>query len=102
MRDASSSGYSLMELMFVVGLIATLYHQHLPFLGLGLAWGIAIATIALVQLAFATGIQARYDVPAALAFLVGPLYPLWYWAISAAAATAGLSPMQCRPRGQAV
>jgi biofilm PGA synthesis N-glycosyltransferase PgaC len=85
---------SVASLLWVVALacalvlvfVAALYHQSPHVLGYGLAWGIAIATIALVQLAFAIGIQARYDTPAALAFFVGPLYPLGYWVIAALAA----------------
>jgi biofilm PGA synthesis N-glycosyltransferase PgaC len=53
-------------------------------LGFGLAWGIAIAVVALVQLAFALGIELEYDRRAALAFALAPLYPIAYWTISAA------------------
>jgi biofilm PGA synthesis N-glycosyltransferase PgaC len=70
----------------VISLVAFLLHEELRAFGYGLAWGIAISAVALVQLAFAVGIQARYDTPAALAFLIGPLYPIAFWVISAAAA----------------
>ena len=39
-----------------------------------------------LQLAFALTIDFTYDRRAWLAFLVGPLYPVAYWAVSAAAA----------------
>ena len=54
--------------------------------GLGLAWGIAIAVVATLQLAFALGLNARYDRLAILVFLLGPLYPVAFWLFSAAAA----------------
>jgi biofilm PGA synthesis N-glycosyltransferase PgaC len=73
------------------------------FFGLGLAWGVAIAVVATVQLVVALGIDTRYDPREWRAFLLGPLYPLAYWTISAAAAlraqTAGLIR---GPRGQRV
>ena len=57
-----------------------------PVLAIGLGWGIAIAVIATLQLAFGLGLRRRYDPPGAFVFLIGPLYPLAYWLISAAAA----------------
>lgn len=73
-----------------VALVLTVINQiagsPLDFLGLGLAWGIAIAVMAMIQLAFALGIERPYDRRAGLALLLGPLYPLAYWLISAAAA----------------
>ena len=63
---------------------------------LGFAWGIAIAVIATLQLAFALSIEARYDPRAALAFLLGPLYPIAYWVMSAAAALRAETPALVR------
>lgn len=82
------------SLLWVIGLalaltlatIDLLTGDHLPFLGIGIAWGIAIAVVALLQLSFALAIDHAYDRRAALAFILGPLYPLGYWTISAAAA----------------
>jgi hypothetical protein len=51
-----------------------------------MAWGIAIAVVATIQLTFALTIDHPYDRRAALAFLAGPLYPLGYWALAASAA----------------
>lgn len=42
--------------------------------------------MATIQLLFALRIDLRNDRRAALVFLIGPLYPLAYWAIAAAAA----------------
>jgi poly-beta-1,6-N-acetyl-D-glucosamine synthase len=72
-------------LALIAATIALLLDRPTVF-GLGLAWGIAISVVACAQLAFAVGIEARYDRAAALVMLLGPLYPLGYWAISAAAA----------------
>ena len=82
-----------LSLAWVVGLVLALTAATLVLFidppttyGYGIAWGIAIAFVATAQLAFAVGIEARYDRPALLAFLLGPLYPLGFWAITALAA----------------
>jgi poly-beta-1,6-N-acetyl-D-glucosamine synthase len=54
--------------------------------GFSLAWGIAISVVATLQLAFALTSDFPYDRRAAIAFVIGPLYPIAYWLISAAAA----------------
>jgi 4-hydroxybenzoate polyprenyltransferase len=54
--------------------------------GLGFAWGVAIALICVAQSAFALSVRARYDMSAFRVFLLGPLYPLFFWAIAALAA----------------
>jgi poly-beta-1,6-N-acetyl-D-glucosamine synthase len=59
---------------------------NIPAALLGLAWGIAVATVATLQLAFALQIDFPYDRRAALAFLLGPLYPVAFWTVSATAA----------------
>jgi biofilm PGA synthesis N-glycosyltransferase PgaC len=53
---------------------------------IGLAWGIAVALVATLQLWFAIGIELAYDRRVARAFLLGALYPVAYRMISAAAA----------------
>jgi hypothetical protein len=50
------------------------------------AWGVAMAVVCTVQVAFALAIDSRYDARTLRAFLLGPLYPLFFWAISALAA----------------
>ena len=102
---------TFLSLAWVVGLVVALIAATLAFLfadrptifGFGLAWAIAIAVVCLLQLAFAVGIEARYDRPALFVFLLGPLYPLGYWAISAAAAMRDQLPASVRgPREQRV
>ena len=39
-----------------------------------------------IQVAFALAIDARYDRRALRAFLLGPLYPLFFWLVAALAA----------------
>jgi biofilm PGA synthesis N-glycosyltransferase PgaC len=52
----------------------------------GLSWGIGMAVVATLQMCFALGIDIGYDRRARLALLVGVLYPVAYWVLSAAAA----------------
>jgi biofilm PGA synthesis N-glycosyltransferase PgaC len=54
--------------------------------GLGIAWGVAVAVVATVQLLFALQITFPHDRRAPLAFLLGPIYPVAYWLLSAVAA----------------
>ena len=82
-----------LSLAWVVGLalavvfaILALFIDLPTLFGFALSWGIAIAVVGILQLAFAVGLEARYDRPALLAFLLGPLYPLGFWAVSALAA----------------
>jgi biofilm PGA synthesis N-glycosyltransferase PgaC len=70
----------------VLSVLVILGGDHVPAGLLGLAWGIAVSVVATLQLAFALQIDFPYDRRAALAFLIGPLYPIAYWTISAAAA----------------
>jgi biofilm PGA synthesis N-glycosyltransferase PgaC len=74
-----------------------------PALVLLFASGIAISVVATVQLAFALGLDLPYDRLAVLAFLLGPLYPLAWWIISAAAALRAELPAAMRgPTGRRV
>jgi len=81
-----------LALSVVLALLASVVEGEPRIFGFGIAWGIAIAVIALIQLAFAIGVEARYDRSAGLAFLLGPLYPLGFWAISAASALRAEAP----------
>jgi biofilm PGA synthesis N-glycosyltransferase PgaC len=76
----------LATLAFTLAVIDLLTDSDIPYVRLGLAWGVAISVVATFQLAFAIGVERRYDPTALRAFLLGPLYPFGYWAISAAAA----------------
>jgi biofilm PGA synthesis N-glycosyltransferase PgaC len=73
-------------LALVLAILDQILGNPLELLGFGLAWGIAIAVVSTIQLALALTIEHPYDRRAALAFVAGPLYPLGYWAIAAAAA----------------
>jgi biofilm PGA synthesis N-glycosyltransferase PgaC len=73
-------------LSLIVAAVALLTGHGVGIFGFSLAWGIAIAVVATLQLAFALQIDIHYDRRAALAFLIGPLYPIAYWMISATAA----------------
>jgi biofilm PGA synthesis N-glycosyltransferase PgaC len=70
----------------LLAVINVLFGDPFPLLGFGLAWGIAIAVIAMIQLAFALLIERVYDRRALLGYLLGPLFPIGYWTISACAA----------------
>jgi biofilm PGA synthesis N-glycosyltransferase PgaC len=50
------------------------------------AWGIAIAAVATCQMLVALAIERQYDRTLARSFLVGAVYPVAYWVISAGAA----------------
>jgi poly-beta-1,6-N-acetyl-D-glucosamine synthase len=77
--------------LMAIALVLTLIDIFSPSFEIGvweyaLAWGIAIAVIAGLQLAVAMSMTARYDRSAAVTFLLGPLYPAAYWGLAAAAA----------------
>jgi poly-beta-1,6-N-acetyl-D-glucosamine synthase len=85
---------SLASLIWVVSLVATLVIAALSGLfggewdvfGFGIGWGIAISVVATVQLVVAMSVDYGHDHMMWRAFLIGPLYPLAYWTISAAVA----------------
>lgn len=85
---------SLASLVWIVALVVTLVIAVLSavlgrsqdLFGFALAWGIAIAVVATVQLLIALKIQHGYDPTALRAFLVGALYPPAFWVVNAAAA----------------
>jgi poly-beta-1,6-N-acetyl-D-glucosamine synthase len=84
----------ILSLAWVVALVASLVlaivnlllGDPLEVLGFGLLWGVAIAVMATIQLAFALQIDLDNDRRAAAILLVGPIYPIAYWMIAAAAA----------------
>jgi poly-beta-1,6-N-acetyl-D-glucosamine synthase len=75
-----------LALALVATVFTLLVGDRLGVFGFSLAWGIAIAVIATMQLAFALEVDMRNDRLAAIAFLMGPLYPMAYWTISTVAA----------------
>ena len=54
--------------------------------GIALAWGVAIAAVATVQMIVALNLEHGYDRSIFRPLLVGALYPIAFWLISAAAA----------------
>ena len=54
--------------------------------GFALAWGVAIAAIATAQMIVALTLEHRYDRSIFRALLVGALYPMAFWMLSASAA----------------
>jgi poly-beta-1,6-N-acetyl-D-glucosamine synthase len=83
---ASLIWISLLFTAFLVSFIELLVHGSAHIFGLGLAWGVAIAVIATVQLTIAIGIEYRYDPSGLRAFLLAPIYPLAFWLVGGAAA----------------
>jgi biofilm PGA synthesis N-glycosyltransferase PgaC len=77
---------SALALSLVLCALELVIDHDLRFVGFSLAWGIAVAVISTLQLAFALAIDWSDDRRAPLAFLIGPLYPIGFWLFSAAAA----------------
>jgi biofilm PGA synthesis N-glycosyltransferase PgaC len=86
---------ALASLVWVLALVAAIIISVLGavnggrLIGFGLAWGIAVAVIATVQVTVALLIDDRYDPQGWLAFLAQPLYALLFWLVSAVAALRG-------------
>jgi poly-beta-1,6-N-acetyl-D-glucosamine synthase len=100
---------SIASLVWVVALVVALVAVALGLVagerltGIGLAWGIAIAVVATVQLLVAVWIDSAYDPREWRAFLLGPLYTLAFWTVGAAAALrTQISGLVRGPRGQRV
>jgi biofilm PGA synthesis N-glycosyltransferase PgaC len=71
--------------------------------GFVIGWGVAIAVVCMLQLAFALAIDSRYDQRARRAFLLGPLYPLFFWMVAALAALRAEIPALAKgPRSERV
>jgi biofilm PGA synthesis N-glycosyltransferase PgaC len=85
---------SVGSLLWVIGLVVAvilsvlnvIFDHSLGNFGFGLAWGVAISIIATVQLLVAVMLNYHYDRWDVRSLLVGAIYPLAYWTISAAAA----------------
>ncbi len=73
-------------LSLVFAVLGALLGESENVFGFALAWGVAIAAIATVQVIFALTLEHGYDRSIFRALLVGALYPLAYWVISATAA----------------
>jgi biofilm PGA synthesis N-glycosyltransferase PgaC len=85
---------SLASVVWVVALfasfaltVANVFMGHsLGLFGFGFAWGVAICVVATAQLLVALGLRYHYDRWGMRSLLVGAVYPLAYWLISATAA----------------
>jgi poly-beta-1,6-N-acetyl-D-glucosamine synthase len=102
---------STLSLLWVVAWVLTLLIAAIELfvpswdtlIGLAIGWGVAIAVVCAIQVAFALSVSSRYDRTALRAFLLGPLYPLFFWAISALAAVRAELPALVRgPSGSRV
>jgi poly-beta-1,6-N-acetyl-D-glucosamine synthase len=88
---------------FVLAVAATVTGVAHSVFGWGIAWGVSIAIVAMLQLTLALVLEHRYDLTNPRAFLIGPLYPLGFWAISGAAALHSQAAALIRgPRGERV
>ena len=83
---ASLVWVTAMAFALAVALVNEIVGEPFAVLGFGIGWGIAIAVVAAIQLSFALAVQHPSDRRGSVAFLLGPLYPIGYWVISAAAA----------------
>jgi poly-beta-1,6-N-acetyl-D-glucosamine synthase len=71
----------------VVAVLAAVFRDYGDGLfGFGLAWGIAIAVLATIQLIVALSLETSYDPTSWRAFLVAVLYPIAFWLVSGCAA----------------
>jgi len=86
-----------------LALIETFMPDDIAVIGFGLAWGIAIGLIAMLQVATGLMLDSHYDKGSKLAMLMGPVYPVFYWLIGAGAAlTAGTAAFVKGPRSARV
>jgi biofilm PGA synthesis N-glycosyltransferase PgaC len=76
-----------LTLSLVLVTLDSLFHGFgAGLLGFGIAWGIAIAVLAMVQLTVALVLEHAYDPTSMRAFLVAVLYPIAFWMVSGFAA----------------
>ena len=69
-----------------LALVERLTFADFPLVGFALAWGIAIASIAMIQLSVGLLLDSHYDRGSRRAMVLGPAYPIFYWIIGAGAA----------------
>jgi poly-beta-1,6-N-acetyl-D-glucosamine synthase len=73
---------------FVLSLLSVFFGGSVGIFAFGFAWGTAIAVVATIQLLVALALRHRYDHWGVRALLVGAVYPLAFWLVSASAALA--------------
>jgi poly-beta-1,6-N-acetyl-D-glucosamine synthase len=83
---ASLVWVTAIALALVFAVLGALLGESESVFGFALAWGVAIAAIATAQMIVALTLEHVYDRSIFRALLVGALYPLAYWIISALAA----------------
>jgi poly-beta-1,6-N-acetyl-D-glucosamine synthase len=84
---ASLLWITVLTLSFVLTAFVTIFggFGHDLF-GFGLAWGIAISVLAMIQLSVALVLEHSYDPTSLRAILIAVLYPVGYWLVSGCAA----------------
>jgi poly-beta-1,6-N-acetyl-D-glucosamine synthase len=73
-------------LSIVIAVLGALLGESENVFGFAMAWGVAIAAIATVQIIVALTLEHSYDRSIFRALLVGALYPMAFWVLSALAA----------------
>jgi biofilm PGA synthesis N-glycosyltransferase PgaC len=87
----------------ILALLERFTPADIPLLGFALAWGIAIGSIAMLQVTAGLVLDAHYDRGSRRAMFIGPFYPIFYWLIGAGAAlTAGTTAFVKGPRSKRV
>jgi biofilm PGA synthesis N-glycosyltransferase PgaC len=81
----------LLTVSFVLAVFTAIFRGfgHDLF-GFGLAWGIAIAVLAIIQLSVALSLEYDYDPTSLRALVVAVLYPVGYWVVG------GLAALRCQ------
>ena len=84
---ASLIWITVLTLSFVLTVFVTIFggFGHDVF-GFGLAWGIAISVLAMIQLIVALALEHSYDPTSLRAMLIAVLYPIGYWLVAGCAA----------------
>jgi len=80
----------------VVTVLAAIGAGDVPAILLAFSWGIAVALVATIQLAFALRVEFAYDRTAMLAFVAAPIYSAVFWLVSAGAALRDEAPALVR------
>jgi biofilm PGA synthesis N-glycosyltransferase PgaC len=75
-----------LALSVVLAALNVFLGEDLGFFAFGMAWGVAIAVVATIQLIVALALRYQYDRWDVRSFVLGPIYPLLFWLFSAAAA----------------
>jgi biofilm PGA synthesis N-glycosyltransferase PgaC len=75
-----------LAISLALGALDVLLGHDLGVFAFGFAWGVAISVVATVQLSVALALRFTYDRWDMRSLVIGPLYPLLFWVISAAAA----------------